>query len=217
MQTRVKKCPQCSKVNPEWMQFCKECYAGLADVPCTFEESGDLPERPPVKHGLNENQEERKRESERILKEVAYLAHAGTDQAVEAIIRVANGIKAVERGTWKTLWTDTPTDFYTLEEQLAAIDALAETGSKKALKFLERIRQGQTQEATTDRKVANDGYTKLSSRTFVQTHPNANGPLRAALRMEVRENIYGYGDWDFQSMPIITRLDAAISKLRSGG
>lgn len=215
MDTRVKICPKCGKTNSEWMQFCKECFTSLNDIGITYENSVNSQEIPPITDGLNTEQEERHHESEQILKKIAELAHSRTDQAVDAIIQVANGIKSLNPGTWRTFWISTPSEYYTLEEQLAAIDALAETGSKRALGYLERLRQGQIEIEETDRTLAKDGYTKLTGRTVVEHYPNAHGPLRNALRMEIRENAWGTGDWDHQTLPIISRLDTAIKKLKS--
>lgn len=41
MTTPVKKCPQCGKPNPRWMEFCKECYTSLVDVAVTYEEAAE--------------------------------------------------------------------------------------------------------------------------------------------------------------------------------
>jgi hypothetical protein len=181
----------------------------------TYEISNNSQEIPQITDGINTKQDERNLESEQILKIIAELTHSRTDQAVDAIIKVANGIKSYNRGTWKTFWINTPSEYYTLEEQLAAIDALAGTGSRRALTYLERLRQGQIEIEETDRTLAKDGYTKLTGRTVVENYPNAHGPLHNALRMEIRENVWGTGDWDHQTLPIISRLDTAIKKLKS--
>lgn len=64
------------------------------------------------------------------------LAKRGTDEAVDALIQIADGVKSYKPRTWKVLWRKIPREYSSLEEQLIAIQALAETMHLKAYEYL---------------------------------------------------------------------------------
>lgn len=68
------------------------------------------------------------------------LATIPDDRAHEELYRMANGeVIDYRPGTWRTLWLRIPIGKYSLDDQLIALDALAETGTQRAFYFLKEI------------------------------------------------------------------------------
>ena len=146
------------------------------------------------------------------------LVHIGTDDAIEALIQMADGVKNYIPGSWRNLWRDKPTEFYELEDQLIAIDTLGETGSKRALKYLNKIMDSRyISDRKSDSIFQSDGALLECWEKGVVDFSRAKSKLREALKSPYYdgEGITAYGHSDEKTNPIYQRLEAAVRKLQS--
>jgi hypothetical protein len=67
------------------------------------------------------------------------LSQAGTDESVHGLIEMADGdVRVYTPRSWKTLWLKSAV-YYSLDDQLAGIEALGQTGNRKALDYLKNL------------------------------------------------------------------------------
>lgn len=106
------------------------------------------------------------------------IAKTGTDEAVEALINLVDGIKSYHRSFF-TLWIPIPNEFYELEDQLIGVEALAETGQEKAADYLRNLI---TKSCSETREYGEGKHDVIALHTQIK-FPNTAGPLKEALEI----------------------------------
>jgi len=107
------------------------------------------------------------------------LASIKEDEAHDELYRMANGEIIYTPRTRKTLWLRKAITEYGLEDQLIAIEALAETGTEKALNFLRSIKRSKPYWPGPEGEW--DPYYKMMGHGSGRIYYNAKGALRVAL------------------------------------
>lgn len=99
--------------------------------------------------------------------------------SIDKLIHAVEGVKSYRR-EWRRLGRKEVTEFYGLEEQLEAVDALGETNSKIALIYLKYVSSYKKErwDLTTEHE---DGSHKGGALGYKINFENAKGPLYDAL------------------------------------
>jgi len=107
------------------------------------------------------------------------LASIKEDEAHDELYRMADGEIIYTPRTWKRLWLRKAITEYGLEDQLIAIEALAETGTEKALNFLRNIKKSKSYLSGSEREWG--PYHEMFGHGGGRIYYNAKGVLRTAL------------------------------------
>lgn len=150
------------------------------------------------------------------------------DYAVKKLMYVANGgVRTFTLATWRTLWRNLPKDYYGLEHQLAAIEALGNIRGKKVEGYLARLLEYKIDTAIDDdtysmadssaRAQLTDAYV---TRSTVICHPHARGDL--GINLTFRSGPYFPAEKDtglealkaMKESPVRKKLEEVYEKLK---
>ena len=143
------------------------------------------------------------------------LATSPEEEHHEELYRMANGeVMRYTPRTWKTLWLRLPVDRYGLEDQLSALDALAETGTERAFNFL-KILYVENVDHPSERWGAEwtyvaHGTTHSGCEEVYHTYPNARGALKTALNYSY--DVFNPDDSSINSS-VHNRVKGAIQRI----
>ncbi len=163
-----------------------------------------------------------------------FLGKIGDSKAIKALKQMARGIKVYNPRSWENLWISKPREYYTVDDQLAAIDGLAETSSKKAFNYLSKLKNYSVKKIK--RKVKTmQGDTVRGARRYKIVFPYVEPPLKNSLEFMFSVSKGKFNSWkplkyrDFipweydlnyiylivSKTPEYSRINKALQKLRN--
>lgn len=126
-------------------------------------------------------------------------ADLAKDRPLDELMNIVEtGVKRTLPASWTNLWQGEK-EYYDLEEQLLAVEALAETGSPKALSLLERI---YTPTVTNEHKRIGNSGMYDDYEVEVNSYPDAGGPLQGELNYTRHLTEVRYGSFGSSEQPV---------------
>ena len=122
-------------------------------------------------------------------KEIAMeIARSGDNNAsLKALVQMANGVQSY-KSRWKNFGFRRPVEYFELEDQLIAVDALAEQGSEWALNYLCKLNRADSIEHQVRELIyQSDGQILDDGTELEWHHPWARGEIGKALDSNNRE------------------------------